>query len=469
MPFLTRPAIRIARTALKRSESATMVVSMRSCAGGCSFIRPSHLLLSSNVQSSSSDSVYLYKPPARPSPESTGDMTSEAPGGVVSASSTSPGVVPSSQDESDAGRTSAEARTGDSGTGSRGLPARPALPYPPRPEEESARIDPVTFALYGLSAVILIGGMIMAFFERKQTGQTQRDIEQTRFDQKVNRAIAGAIAETAPKPFPAEEREYELLFYKDIGDYCRLFRFLLPDPEDEFYLPVVSTLRAQATVGGGSTFSRLYTPVSPNHTKGHFDIVIRHQGGMMSRVFWSLRPGDTMRFHRTGGSSGSTYVPNEYKHIVLISGGVGVTPILQVLREVLNNPLDKTPVTLVAAHANDQDILLDAEFRRLAAEHPGQFQYHPVISRPSPEWKGHSGRIDKQFLQKVLPKAEPRIHAFLCGSDRMAESVAGVSNTLLKSWSSGRAQQPGRPDHYSGGYRGMLSDLGFSPAAVTVF
>lgn len=47
----------------------------------------------------------------------------------------------------------------------------------------------------------------------------------------------------------------------------------------------------------------------------------------------------------------------------------GITPMLQVLQELLFNPEDKTKVTLVFANQSPADIMLKAEIDKLAAEH----------------------------------------------------------------------------------------------------
>ncbi|CBN75480.1 conserved unknown protein [Ectocarpus siliculosus] len=63
------------------------------------------------------------------------------------------------------------------------------------------------------------------------------------------------------------------------------------------------------------------------------------------------------------------YSPNVKKEIGMIAGGTGITPMLQVLQELLLNPEDKTKVTLLFANATTADIMLKAEIDKLAAEH----------------------------------------------------------------------------------------------------
>jgi len=66
------------------------------------------------------------------------------------------------------------------------------------------------------------------------------------------------------------------------------------------------------------------------------------------------------------------------KAIGMIAGGTGITPMLQVLHEVLDNPADTTQVSLVFANVTEEDIMLRKELdglaeaiRELARAHKG--------------------------------------------------------------------------------------------------
>lgn len=291
-------------------------------------------------------------------------------------------------------------------------------------------------------------------------------LARTRLVKAASDVARASEAGVPPKAFPTELKQYELESCQDVGENARVFRFKMPNPDDEFYLPVVSTLRCEMVLNG-SQMMRLYTPISPNGTKGHFDILIRHQGGEMSHKFWSLKPGDKMGFKRSPIES--CYKANKYKNVVLISTGVGITPCVQILRDILSNANDHTAVTLINASREADDFLMQEEMQRLAEEHSDQFTYVPVATRASKGWQGEVGRIDADFLKRVLPAERHGTHLYICGSDRLVSQLCGVDPYILGQWSSGRGVQPGRSWHYGGGYKGVLSDLGFPKGCVTAF
>ena len=45
----------------------------------------------------------------------------------------------------------------------------------------------------------------------------------------------------------------------------------------------------------------------------------------------------------------------------MIAGGTGITPMLQIIRAILKNPIDMTKINLIYANVNEEDILLKKE------------------------------------------------------------------------------------------------------------
>lgn len=139
-------------------------------------------------------------------------------------------------------------------------------------------------------------------------------------------------------------------------------------------------------------------------------------------------------FTRTLGSiaAGTTaYVDGPHGHlvvsgrsepgIVLIAGGVGIAPLIGILRQ-LSLTADPRPTTLIYANRDEAQIVFREELEALARE-PGT-ELVQVLSEPPPGWTGRTGLVDRELLQSVVGAQELSRRLFLlCGPAPMMEAV----------------------------------------------
>jgi cytochrome-b5 reductase len=109
----------------------------------------------------------------------------------------------------------------------------------------------------------------------------------------------------------------------------------------------------------------------------------------------------------------------------MISGGTGITPMMQVVRAVVkNHAKDKVNFWLISANQTEEDILLRSELDAMAAGLVGsadlQFKVHYTLDRPPADWAGSAGFITTDMCREHLPAAHlPNTMIFLCGPSPM--------------------------------------------------
>lgn len=250
----------------------------------------------------------------------------------------------------------------------------------------------------------------------------------------------------------------------------KLFRIELPKPSAELYMRPGSTLELK--VFEGNTFqSRFYTPVSPNGSVGYCDLVIKLMPeGRVTSALWKLKPGDRM-WVAPWDCSRERYRPNKYKHIGMLAGGVGLTPMLQMVREIVTNPYDDTTVSMLYCNKTPEDICLKEELDRLAEEHPEKFRITYCITRPqkADSWKGPMGHPSTGMLQSVLPPPGKDTAIYVSGPDGFVNSMTGLDLDLLAAWS-----QPGAAKRQPQSFDilprdrcyGLLGKLGYAKEVV---
>lgn len=110
----------------------------------------------------------------------------------------------------------------------------------------------------------------------------------------------------------------------------------------------------------------------------------------------------------------------------MIAGGTGITPMLQIIRAALKNPLDQTKISLIYANVNVEDILLKKELDEFAEKHPDRFSLYYVLNNPPTPWTGGVGFVSKDHIKDTLPPTNPDIKILLCGPPPMMTAMKYV-------------------------------------------
>ncbi|CAE6432451.1 unnamed protein product [Rhizoctonia solani] len=219
-----------------------------------------------------------------------------------------------------------------------------------------------------------------------------------------------------------------------------IFRFALQAPDQPLGLPVGQhvyvRLKRKDT---GEMVQRAYTPVSREREVGHIDLLVKMylptgeypQGGKMSIGFNQLVVDDTIELKGPLGSfvwNGNGFalwkgVEHRVRNIGLICAGSGITPILQVLRSVLEDDVNhEVTLWLVDSNRTEQDILCRDELLSFA-ERKGRIKAHFTLSKsPAEGWSFSTGRIDDEMMKAHLPSPDtPDTLILICGPDGLVQ------------------------------------------------
>ncbi|KAJ3010662.1 NADH-cytochrome b5 reductase, partial [Thoreauomyces humboldtii] len=113
-----------------------------------------------------------------------------------------------------------------------------------------------------------------------------------------------------------------------------------------------------------------------------------------------------------------------------IAGGTGITPMLQIIKAVLHNPLDRTKLSLIFANVGVDDILLRDELDNLAEKHPNQFSLYYVLNEPPAGWTGGVGFVSKDMIRDRCPAYAEDVKILLCGPPPMIKAMAAITEDL---------------------------------------
>ncbi|KAL7096996.1 hypothetical protein ACP275_10G115100 [Erythranthe tilingii] len=263
--------------------------------------------------------------------------------------------------------------------------------------------------------------------------------------------------DTTPKVAlnPDKWIEFKLQDKVQASHNSQLFRFSF-DPNVKLGLDVASCIITRAPTGqnaeGKTKYAiRPYTPISDPDAKGYFDLLIKvYPEGKMSQHFASLKPGDVVEVK--GPIEKLRYSANMKKHIGMIAGGTGITPMLQIIDSILKNPDDNTQVSLLYANVSPDDILLKKKLDMLSASNPNLKVFY-TVDNPTKDWLGGRGFISKQMVVKGLPVPSDDTLILVCGPPGMMNHISGDK----------------AKDRSQGELSGILKELGYTEDMVYKF
>lgn len=221
--------------------------------------------------------------------------------------------------------------------------------------------------------------------------------------------------------------DLELLDKTIVSKNCAIYRFKMNRDDEVLDIPTGHHVACCFDIDGKDEI-RYYSPISNKFDTGFFDILVKsYPEGKVSKKFAYLREGQTVKFRGPVGRL--QYSTNMAKEIGLIAGGSGITPILQVITEIITTPEDTTKISLIFANETENDIVLKEEIDELARKYP-DFKVHYTLTHPPAGWEGSTGYVSKEMIAQHLPKSLDENRLFICGPPNMKKSLIDISQEL---------------------------------------
>ena len=136
------------------------------------------------------------------------------------------------------------------------------------------------------------------------------------------------------------------------------------------------------------------------------------------------RVGDTVEVSLGGDFF---YEPDEAESVVLIAGGIGLTPLMSIVRSA-HELATRTHLTLIHSASTPDELLFRSELTSIAAAN-SRIRYVFTVTQPSPEtWDGHTGRIDADLLSEESVDLDALF--FVCGPPSMIRAIVATLREL---------------------------------------
>lgn len=206
--------------------------------------------------------------------------------------------------------------------------------------------------------------------------------------------------------------------------------FLLQPAREEDWLPFRAgqflTVNIPAPGGNGRTLRRTYTVSSPPSLQGRYRITVKREDRpgvehASALLHDTVNPGDTLEI--AGPSGDFTLDADSPRAVLLLSGGVGLTPMISMLHELVHQ--GDRPVYFLHACENGEVQALGGELRALAEVRPG-IRSHVCYRTPTAEDHAAgrfqtAGVITREVLQGFLPLDDYDV--YMCGPEPFMQAM----------------------------------------------
>lgn len=298
--------------------------------------------------------------------------------------------------------------------------------FPPRPEEPQesdccgSGCNPCVFDIY-----------------RLQFKEWERECSEIVLSQRCHSKTSDAEA-YKPLISPIKFSQFQLLSVQQHthDSFVYLFQAITvnPNSHDTEYIHVRRALDIKAgqhlimkcstDEKQNSVLTRAYTPISDlkYSNMGQFQVLIKlYESGKMSKYIQKLKKDDVVEWR--GPCGNFSYVPNSYRHLLMLCAGTGIAPMYPIAKSIVENDLDETFIHLLFACKGYKDILLRSEMQQLCLY--WNFRAEIFLSQVESAVESQArygecvrkGRIDEVVINDYLVgKMLQQVFVLVCGT-----------------------------------------------------
>jgi ferredoxin-NADP reductase len=239
-------------------------------------------------------------------------------------------------------------------------------------------------------------------------------------------AIATSPRVSSDRPTTGVERprgfvQVPVLAVHEETPTVRTFRFSRPDGFD-FEAGQFVTVRVRVD---GKEYARCYSISSAPDICGYLEISVKRQGLVSNALHASARPGSSLSVKAPAGAF--KYPGGDDRPLLLLAGGIGITPLISMLRHAAAREPTR-PVTLLYAARTEAEFAFRDELLVTARRHP-QVRVYFAMSQGVPPHDIYPGHLDEALLRTTMPDLHHSI-SLICGPPPMIEGMRATLTRL---------------------------------------
>lgn len=192
------------------------------------------------------------------------------------------------------------------------------------------------------------------------------------------------------------------------------FRFRRPEGFD--YKPgqyILVSLEVE-----GKVITKAFSLSSSPTEKDHIEFTKKLTGHPFSNVLDNMKIGDSAVI---SGPFGKMTFEGEYAKVALLSGGIGITPMISICRYCTDLHLD-ADIVLIYSNKTENDLAFREELDEMMHNNNNNLKVVYTLTRASESWTGCRERICENMVIREIPDYRER-HFLICGPPEMVRSM----------------------------------------------
>ncbi len=191
------------------------------------------------------------------------------------------------------------------------------------------------------------------------------------------------------------------------------------------FLTVIATVQ-------GKEVRRSYSLCSSPFVDDDLVVMVKRvDNGLMSN--WlpeNLKPGQKIKVLEPLGNFTTDYDKSKKRHLIMFAGGSGITPMMSILKSLMNQEPDSI-CSLIYCNRDIDNVIFKNELDQRQAQYEGRVHVIHVLDNAPMNWQGYSGLLNKEMLVKLFERIPnwglEKTTYLMCGPEGMMKNV----DTLL--------------------------------------
>jgi len=271
-------------------------------------------------------------------------------------------------------------------------------------------------------AFAVIFGAMMLYRGASHYVDLRRDLAAARKKAAEAKAAGAKAAGAAPKKRKFWSGELRVARIFDETHDVKTFRFVAPDGGPLPFDHVAGQYLNLALEIGGARVNRSYTIASSPTRGAYCEISVKNVGHASGHLHRTLREGDTIKVSAPAGKFFFAGEASGPQRVVLIAGGVGITPMMSIVRS-LTDRCWPGEIYLLFANRTRRDVIFERELAHLRERHPNLHVLLTLSQEPEDSgWEGKRGHLTRELIEGFVPDLR-RGPVLLCGPDPMMAAM----------------------------------------------